>query len=171
MQPSGSEARAAREGRPTPSVRLLARLRAMGLTIPEGYCIGRTYAGAVQRRDGAWSWSTQPPRGDDGIGVPDVGSQFPVGTLLSAERLIAVHRHGDWSGAWHVLPWDGDPAKPGEILEPAPCAGSGRPWGSGTGNPICRVCYRGPGSLGVNRPPRRGQWWAGKVPRHEPRTR
>lgn len=162
---------AAREGRSTPSARLLARLRAMGLTIPEGYCIGRTYAGAWQRRDGAWSWSTQPPRGDDGIGVPYVGSQFPVGTLLSADRLIAVHRYGDWDGDWHVLPWDGKPAKHGEILEAEPCPGSGQRWRSGTGTPICPACHRGPRSLGVKPPILRRGRWTGAVVRHERRTR
>ena len=159
-----NETGAAREGRPTPSTRLIGRLRAMGLPVPDDSEIRRTYAGIHQRRDGAWSWTVDP-----GSGSAGVGSQFPVAEVLRAGRLIAVKQYGnDWD--WHVLPWDGKPAKHGEILEAEPCAGSGTPWGSGTGTPICRVCHVGPGGLGVKRPTRRGQKWSGKVPQHVRRT-
>lgn len=47
-----------------------------------------------------------------------------------------------------------------------PCAGSGRPWGSGTGTPVCPVCHAGPGALGVKPPVRRKGRWTGRVPRH-----
>lgn len=103
---------AAREGRPRPSERLVARLRAMGLPVPADARIERTYAGVWQRRDGAWSWIVWPP------GSYGVGSQFPVTELLRYERWIAVKQYGNTSD-WHVLPWDGEPAKPGEILESA----------------------------------------------------
>ena len=49
------------------------------------------------------------------------------------------------------------------------CLGSGHKWGSGTGSPICPVCKRGPGSLGVKRPVRRKGHWTGTVPNHLPR--
>lgn len=49
------------------------------------------------------------------------------------------------------------------------CPGSGRVWGTGTSNPICPVCHRGPGSLGVKRPGRRNGRFAGRLPEHETR--
>lgn len=53
---------------------------------------------------------------------------------------------------------------------PVLCPGTGRPWGSGTGSPICPVCHRGPNTLNVRRPVRRSGRWSGKVPNHPPRT-
>lgn len=49
------------------------------------------------------------------------------------------------------------------------CTGSGRPWGSGTGAPICPVCHRGPNALQTKRPVRRKGHWSGIVPAHEHR--
>lgn len=49
------------------------------------------------------------------------------------------------------------------------CLGSGRLWGSGTGSPICPVCHRGPGWMGVAPPLRRKGRWTGSVPEHAPR--
>lgn len=50
------------------------------------------------------------------------------------------------------------------------CKGSGRRWGSGTGAPICRVCRRGPRSLGVAAPVLRLGRWTGRVPDHAARA-
>lgn len=52
---------------------------------------------------------------------------------------------------------------------PEVCPGSGRPWGSGTGNPICPSCHLGWASLKVSRPRRREGHWTGKVPAHAKR--
>lgn len=57
---------------------------------------------------------------------------------------------------------------------PDRCPGSGRPWGSGTGTPICPECHLGPRGLGVQ-PPRRRTLpariphppWTGSVPEHD----
>jgi hypothetical protein len=111
VQPSGSNQEgAALPGRPRPSERLLARLRAMGLPVAPDAQFRRVYAGYWQRAAGAWSWTV------DGSSTGWIGSIYPVAVLLRAERLIAIERHGDW----HVIPWDGEePAKSGEILESA----------------------------------------------------
>lgn len=90
---------AARKGRPTPSSRLLVRLRTMGLNVPEGATIGRVYAGHWQRSAGAWSWTVEPSQ------VQGIGSLWTVTGLLRVPRLIAV-----WSrqtGDWEVQPDDG----------------------------------------------------------------
>lgn len=90
---------AARKGRPRPSERLLVRLRAMGLPIPQDAWIERTYAGYWQRQGGAWSWSVHPQT------TYAVGSQYPVAELLRAERLVAEQfRKGQ---DWHVFPAEG----------------------------------------------------------------
>jgi hypothetical protein len=59
-----------------------------------------------------------------------------------------------------------------ELIEDRLCRGSGARWGSGTGQPICPVCHRGPRSLGVNipTPARYRGGWGGLVPEHERRT-
>jgi hypothetical protein len=91
--------------RKTPSERLLTRLRALGLDIPEGATIARTYAGVWQRRDGAWSWYAQQP---DGRPI-DIGSQYAVGDLLRERYLCATV--GWREPAIHI-----DPTVPGEPL-------------------------------------------------------
>jgi hypothetical protein len=45
------------------------------------------------------------------------------------------------------------------------CQGSGRKWGSGTGQPVCHSCHRGWQSLGLKRRPA----FTSKVPTHEMR--
>jgi len=49
------------------------------------------------------------------------------------------------------------------------CKGSGRQWQPGTGSPMCPICHRGPGSLGVKPPIRRKGRFTGHVPEHETR--
>ncbi len=71
--------------RPTPSQRLLNRLRAMGLDVPLGSTIRRTYAGHVQRAQGAWSWYVVDASGRDLF----IGGYEPVTTLLRG-RLVAT---------------------------------------------------------------------------------
>jgi hypothetical protein len=56
------------------------------------------------------------------------------------------------------------------VMSEQNCQGSGLSWGSGTGNPICPICHRGPGGLKVKRPIRRLGRWTGTVPVHEQRT-
>jgi hypothetical protein len=75
----------------TPSARLLKRLRRMGLPIPEGSEIRRTYAGFWQRRGGAWSWTVWPSAGIEGV-----GSTYRVTELASAARLAALKSGSDW---------------------------------------------------------------------------
>jgi hypothetical protein len=84
----------------SPSERLLARLRAQGVEIPDGARIQRTYAGRCQREAGAWSWSVV--NADGGDLRQRLGSQWPVGVLLGAPRLIVSRSHRD-------LGWDVDP--------------------------------------------------------------
>lgn len=82
----------------TPSERLMARLRAMGVDIPEGSTLQRTYAGYWQRKGGAWSWFLLSPDGRDFL-----GSYFPVKTLLRTRLNVTQgHRH---EGTFSVFPW------------------------------------------------------------------
>lgn len=87
----------------TSTERLLVRLREMGLDqeLPDGTVIRRTYAGRVQRAQGAWSWFAVPESFVPGL--TDVGSQVPVTELLRARRLVASME----SGSWAVDPYDG----------------------------------------------------------------
>lgn len=77
--------------------------------------------------------------------------------------------------------WDTDDQVKGSGLEitqritvtavPRLCPGSGRPWGSGTGNAICPACHAGPGGLRAEHPPvRKHGRWTGQVPAHIRRT-
>ncbi len=76
-----------------PSERMLALLRERGLDIPEGSEIRRTYAGRVQRAEGAWSWFVWHPE-QALVSWTDVGSQFPLGTLLAGEFELDRDRYG-----------------------------------------------------------------------------
>ena len=67
----------------TPSERLLKRIREMGVDVPDGARIQRTYAGRTMRSGGAWSWFVVGP---DGRAL-DIGSQHPVKVLLAEKRL------------------------------------------------------------------------------------
>lgn len=48
----------------------------------------------------------------------------------------------------------------------APCRGAGQRWITGTGSPICPVCYIGYRSLGLRRPVRRAGRYVGTLPAH-----
>ena len=84
----------------TPSERLLGRLRKMGLDIPEGAQVRRTYAGALQRNVGAWSWFLLNADGSE----LRIGSQYPVSELLRG-RLHASQAHGVREDI-QVDPWE-----------------------------------------------------------------
>lgn len=71
--------------------RMLMKLRGMGLNVPEGTVIHRTHAGAVMRREGAWSWSTWNPTYT--VGVREVGSQFPMWALLACQEPWLTYEH------------------------------------------------------------------------------
>lgn len=66
--------------------RMIERLRKLGLTIPRGAEIERTYVQQAQKDAGALVWyiSVMP-----GNGMADhiIGSQWPVTELLKAEKL------------------------------------------------------------------------------------
>jgi hypothetical protein len=74
--------------RPTPSQRLLARLKAMGVPIEDGALIARTYAGYWQRKQGSWSWLVEQP--EHRLPRQMVGSHYPVTDLVRAPRLVAT---------------------------------------------------------------------------------
>ena len=83
----------------TPSKRLIARLRAMGLIIPNDARVQRTYAGFWQRREGAWLWALV----DSNDFELSIGSQHCVTSLLK-ERLIVIQH---WNNRdFHVDPWE-----------------------------------------------------------------
>ena len=113
----------------TPSERLLARLTAMGVPLPEGAEIRRTYAGWLQRRHGAWSWAVDPS-----VGAWTVGSQWPVTHLLRARRLV-VSRAGTQAD------WDVDEAT-GDV----PAGRSVSPLGEAVAEPVWgpKVSWRNP---------------------------
>lgn len=65
---------------------LLWRLASeLGLDIPDGTTIRRTYAGRVQRQAGAWSWFALGPDGREFF-----GSHYPVTNLLKEKALAAT---------------------------------------------------------------------------------
>jgi hypothetical protein len=68
---------------PRPSQRLVARLRAMGVPLPDEVELVRTRAGRAQRAAGAWSWAAYVPGGRE----LRLGSQAPITELLRAHRL------------------------------------------------------------------------------------
>ncbi|SRR5216683_1167076 len=79
--------------------RLLARLRAAGLHLPDGTVLLTLHTGRIQRSQGAWSWAAQGP-GGRALPVP-VGSQWPMHSLISHEWLIITRSA---SGDLHVDP-------------------------------------------------------------------
>lgn len=76
----------------TPSQKLLTRLRSLGVEIPEGATIRRTYAGTWQKAQGANVWHMVNARGD----YLTIGSQFTVTELNKAKNISASRDgHGD----------------------------------------------------------------------------
>ena len=77
--------------RPTPSERLMERLRARGYAVPEDAIVERTYAGHWQRSQGSWSWRLTWPAHyrhvpDAWRGVVSLGSQYPVTDLVTCQN-------------------------------------------------------------------------------------
>jgi hypothetical protein len=85
----------------TPSQRLIARLRAMGLPLADDTTLARTHAGYWQRKGGAWSWMLWS---DTDSAMTKYGSQHTVTALLREPRLVATFERR--SGMWHVDPYD-----------------------------------------------------------------
>lgn len=86
--------------RATPSERLLARVKAMGVPVEDDAVIVRTYAGHWQRSQGAWVWRIES--GPLGVPTQSVGAHHPVTELLRG-RLVA-----DWDPAiqeWCITPY------------------------------------------------------------------
>lgn len=96
----------------TPSERLLDRLRALGLAIPEDAHIARTYAGVNMLSQGAWRWRIDPASGADYRTIPanGVGSHTTVTTLLRGPITAAYSSGVYGSGEWCV-----DPAHPHDL--------------------------------------------------------
>lgn len=87
--------------RQTPSERLLARLKTMGIPVDDEATIERTYAGQWMRANGAWVWRYGP------VGDPAVlvGSRYPVTELIREGQLCAVHALG--VPEWTIWPYGG----------------------------------------------------------------
>lgn len=83
----------------TPAERLIDRLRAMGVPVPEGTVPRRTYAGWAQRSQGAWSWFLDYPAAVPGL--PYIGSHWPLRDLLHRRLMVTLSD----SGAWEIDPW------------------------------------------------------------------
>lgn len=65
------------------SDRLLARLREIGVDLPEGARLVHVHPSPAMRNAGAWSWAALGPDGND----LRIGSQYPMAELLRAESL------------------------------------------------------------------------------------
>jgi len=97
----------------TPSQKLLTRLRGLGLAIPEGSTLGRTYAGSNQRTAGAWSWYLLGPDTAPGIvNGTGLGSQWSVAALLKARLLVTQDcTLGRGGNDITVAPWEESTAR------------------------------------------------------------
>jgi hypothetical protein len=84
----------------TPNEKLIERLRAMGVHLPEGTTLRRTYSGRCMRAQGAWSWFTLYPAPEPGL--REVGSHYTVTMLLKQKRLIVTRSE---TGDLEVDPW------------------------------------------------------------------
>lgn len=78
---------------PTPSQRLINKLRDMGHTIPEDAEIERTYAGRREKANGANSWFLPVFHNDGTLNSHIFGSQWPVTELL--KRGFTAHPNND----------------------------------------------------------------------------
>ncbi|MCL4413427.1 MAG: hypothetical protein M1522_01560 [Actinobacteria bacterium] len=67
------------------SERLLGRLRLMGMVVPDGSTLHRTYAGRCQRQCDAWSWFILDPEGREVC-----GGYVPVAELLQQRLVVLV---------------------------------------------------------------------------------
>lgn len=76
--------------------RLLAKIRAAGVPLPEHVEFRRTYAGRLQREAGAWAWFLLDA--DTGYDL-HIGSQWPQSALTGALDINLErqpHERGDW---------------------------------------------------------------------------
>lgn len=78
------------------SDRLLARLREIGLNLPEGAQLIRVYPSPAMRNAGAWSWFAVDR---DGIEL-GIGSAFSMAELLTAPGLIVGRVRGGAAGGY-----------------------------------------------------------------------
>lgn len=76
---------------------LVEKIRAAGVRLPERVEFHRTYAGAWQRRRGAWAWFLLDA--DTGAEAR-VGSQYPRSMLRG--RIVADKGFHDWD--WNINP-------------------------------------------------------------------
>jgi hypothetical protein len=67
------------------SERLIARLRKIGLDLPDGTRLVRVYPSPAMRTEGSWSWTALGPNGRD----LQIGSQHSMTALLEAEVILA----------------------------------------------------------------------------------
>lgn len=75
------------------SIRLIQRLRELGVNIPEGASLVRTYVDRAARLDGSWAWFLT-----DSDGVPmRIGSQHPATQLLKGGMTLKSMDGGCWS--------------------------------------------------------------------------
>jgi len=73
----------------TVSERLIKRLRAMGMDVPDASTLQRTHAGISMRQRGAWSWSLIAPGGHELC-----GSYHPATGLLRSNMVVVTGEHG-----------------------------------------------------------------------------
>lgn len=98
--------------RQTPSERLLARLKDMGVPVDDRAPLTRTYAGSAQRAAGVWVWRHGPLDG-----FTWVGSIYPVTELIRRPRLTATYEYA--ANEWTIFPYgDGDQPTPTCLIEP-----------------------------------------------------
>lgn len=84
----------------TPAQRLIRRLRAAGLALPDDVVLTRLYRRREYGDDVAWAWMLTGT-GMEGYGRGAVGSPQPVRDLLAYPRLFAQRQQGDWEvGVW-----------------------------------------------------------------------
>ncbi len=81
---------------PTPSQRLISKLRDMGYPIPENAEIERTYAGRHQRAQGANVWLLPVFYNDGTLNSHIFGSQWPITELLKRGFTVDENKFGDY---------------------------------------------------------------------------
>lgn len=86
---------------PTPSQRLISKLRDMGYSIPEDAEIERTYAGRHQKAQGANVWFLPVFEGNGTLNNHIFGSQWTVTELLKRGFTVDL---GKYSGDYDITP-------------------------------------------------------------------
>ena len=75
------------------SSKLIKRLKALGLNIPEGTYISRTKAGRNQKAAGAWSWNLCHADSSH-AGLTNIGSCYTVRDCVRAKQLEIIKDKG-----------------------------------------------------------------------------